>query len=1105
MRQRTTTKFWENPEQVGHGRLPAHTKLIPYPTEVDAREAVKALDPENSPYYATLDNKKWRLGMFDSLEEALELVESGRIDPEFWRKIRVPETWSTQGVKNPHYTNVQMPFVDGPPYSPAEQEDKDTGIYHCSFALPRGWKQRRTIIHIGATESVHALYINGTYVGMSKDSKLSTEYDITHLVNGRSNELYLVVKQWSDSSAIEDQDHWWLGGIHRSIYIYSPLEICIEDVHIQATPNKQLTKGTLRVVARLKGIFFTSENLEHIQLPMQLFDHTGAVVATPKAQLLAHTKDWPGAQSNLTEYAPTFVAEVEVQNPKLWSAEHPYLYTLTCGLRFAEYPEEYIATHVGFRRIDITDQGLCVNNQPLMIRGVNRHEHSDKRGKTLTLKEMKKDIALLKQYNFNTVRTSHYPNDSRWYHLCDQYGIYVIDEANVESHHYYDALVNDPLYAHTFLDRSMRMVLRDKNHPSIIVWSPGNESGVGPNVAAAIGWIRGYDSTRPVQYEPACRAELTGEITANQSRLYSDIFCPMYDTVETMVKHLEQPGENRPHILCEYSHAMGNSNGSLHHYWEAFAKYPLFQGGCIWDWIDQGLTKTDKGGHAYWAYGGDFHDTPNDNTFCINGLVWPNRKPHPAMTECKKLMQPIAISAGNLTKGEIVITNNFEVTNLFEYRGQWEILVQGVRKKWGKFSVRTAPGESETKALPLVYPTIYQGEEVHLVVSFHTKQDSDIIPKNHVVAWEQLPLPYHGAIAPKVTMLNEKAFAEQLAEQVYLKEFDKNVSVISKHYRMDFNKKSGLLEKFHSNRKSIIKQGPKIGLWRCPTDNDLASGIADTWSAYGLDSPQVESQLVSWHTEKKSGIITIVQEHTVHNPVDGEGVTTNAPASGDEGTAGITNTLASTEIAEPIVFHQTWTVSPAAIHLHNDIFVGKGWPELPRLGVFFKLHKDFRDLTWFGRGPGENYPDRKTGSPVGQYHLQVAETYEPYIRPQEHGSRSDTRWVRLQDDVATTLEFHADRPISFTATHYPPKLLNKHEHTNTLNPLPDVWLFLDCMTRGVGTATCGEDTKAPYTIASGNYSFGIDMVVDVDEKALKRAQIEEGAEEELVFRRGNFG
>lgn len=1068
MRQRTTSRFWENPEQVGHGRLPSRSNLIPYPSV----EQSLARERESSPYYYSLDTRDWRLGMFNSMEEALEMVESKKVDPHFWREIRVPENWSTQGVKAPHYTNVQMPFVDGPPYAP---NDQDTGIYCCSFSLPRGWKQRRTIIHIGAVESVSALYVNNTYVGMSKDSKMSVEYDITHLVTGKTNTIHLVVKQWSDSSAIEDQDHWWLGGVHRSIYIYSPLELYVEDIHIQATPNEQLTKGEVSIEAKLRGIFFTKENLDKLEVTAQLFDPQGTILWKKPLSL--------AAGYNVTEYAPKFTLKEEVQTPKLWSSETPHLYTLVCGISFEGAPEEFVSQRIGFRRVDITDRGLCINNQPIMVRGVNRHEHHPERGKTVTLEDMKKDIALLKQYNFNTVRTSHYPNDSRWYDLCDEYGIYVIDEANVESHHYYDSLVQDPIYAHAFLDRSMRMVLRDKNHPSIIIWSPGNESGVGPNIAGAIGWIRGYDKTRPVQYEPACSAEMKGLISSEESRWYSDIFCPMYDTAEQMIDHLQWEGEKRPHILCEYSHAMGNSNGSLHHYWNTFKKYPLMQGGCIWDWVDQGLTKVDDVGHEYWAYGGDFGDTPNDKAFCINGLVYPNRQPHPAMDECKKLMQPIEIALRNPIKGEIIITNNFNFTNLFEYRGQWEIQVNGVRKKWGKFSVRTAPGETEVKQLQLSYPNIYQGDEVHLFVSFHTKQDSEIIPKDHTIAWEQLLLPYSGVTFPKVT---HQTLEQSVAEQVYLKEFDHTISVISKHYRMDFGKKSGLLENFHSNRKQIIQSGPKIALWRSPTDNDL-DNIATEWEPYALDSPVIESQLISWNTEKKSGIITIQQEHTVVHPKEYAEHKEPFP-----------------EEVEPIVFHQTWTISPKAINLHNDIFVGKGWPELPRLGIFFKIQRGFNNLEWFGRGPGENYPDRKMGSPLGHYAKLVTETYEPYIRPQEHGSRSDTRWITLQDDIATTLKFQADRPISFTATHYPPKLIHKHSHTNKLNPMPDVWLFLDCMMRGLGTGSCGEDTREEFTITSGNYNFSVDIIVDIDEKALKKSQAEEQSEEQFVFRRGQF-
>ena len=595
-------------------------------------------------------------------------------------RVEVPGLWTMQGFESPHYTNVVMPFADRPPNVP---DANPTGVYRRTFTIPRGWRRKRIVLGFGGVEGVLHVVLNGEPVGIGKDSRTPSEFDVTEIVrHGAPNELVAAVVRWSDASFVEDQDQWWHAGISRGVYLYAG---GIEDVFARAGAD-----GSLAVDAR------------------------GAV----RARLL----DARGR----TVLRTSLPAETGLRAPRLWSAEAPSLYTLVVE---AEDGETASCT-IGFRTVEVRDRRLLVNGEAVEIHGVNRHDHDDVRGRAVTRELMETDARLMKQFNVNAVRCSHYPNDPYWLDLCDRYGLYVIDEANIESHAYYDELCRDPRYLGAWVDRVQNMVERDKNHPSVILWSLGNESGYGPNHDAAAGWVRARDASRPLHYEGAIARDWTG------GRMATDVVCPMYAEVDAIEAWAAAPTDDpRPLILCEYSHAMGNTGG-LADYYAAFERHGALQGGFIWEWVDHGIRRRDRRGREYWAYGGDFGDEPNDANFCADGLVWPDRTPHPSLYELKFLARPVRVEA--LRGGRFRIRNRHRFTGLDRYRGEWELTVDGKRRRRGRLpALRVPPGGTFEFALDLPET---DGERF-VTFRFFLREATEWAPAGHEVAWQQLALP----------------------------------------------------------------------------------------------------------------------------------------------------------------------------------------------------------------------------------------------------------------------------------------------------------------------------------------------------------------------------
>jgi beta-galactosidase len=692
----------------------------------------------------------------------------------------------------------------------------------------------------------------------------------------------------------------------------------------------------------------------------------------------------------------------------------------------------------GFRRIEVRDNELLINGRAVMIKGVNRHEHDDITGKTISRESMIRDIRLMKQHNFNAVRTSHYPNDPLWYELCDEYGIYLIDEADVESHAFSTSICRDARYASAFLERGLRMVERDKNHPSVILWSLGNESGYGPNHDAMAGWIRSYDPSRPLHYEGATWGSME-----DRSKSFgidvTDIVCPMYASIAHIVSwatDAKRADKRRPLILCEYSHAMGNSNGSLCDYWDAFEKYRGLQGGFIWEWVDHGIKKRDAQGREYWAYGGDFGDEPNDLNFVCDGLVSPDRTPHPAMQECKKLQQPLGLrlEGGN----RLVITNKQDFTALAWLRGAWELAIDGVVASKGKLpALVTAPGKSQTVSLPVKKPALQPGQECFLTVRFFAAKATPWCDAGHEVAWEQFPVA-HIPAKPRKPPRGGLDFAVEAG----------GIVVRGDGFEVKASKEKSALTSIRWHGEELLLRGPALNVWRGPTDNDGIKGWTGQeqkplgrWLAAGLHQITLQAGGCAARRTREGVVITIQ---------------TRGVARGGS-----------------IEHRHVYTVfADGEIHVANTFKCARSLPDLPRLGVTFALQPGFEWLRWFGRGPHESYSDRKRAAAVGLYSGTVTEQYVPYILPQEHGNKTDVRWMLLENPGKCGVTFSAvDRLLECSASHFTADDLFKARHSVELAPRTETIINLDYAQRGLGTASCGPDTLEQYRIPASTCRF----------------------------------
>jgi beta-galactosidase len=1035
-------KSWIAPELIQANRLPSRATAYPFPSEKLARSGVR----EDSPWFLSLDGE-WDFHLAQRPEDVP--VDFIRTDfaPEqdaAWRKIPVPSNWTLQNTfDKPHYTNVQMPFPEEPPRVP---EKNPTGCYRTTLNLPESWRGRRVVLHFGGAESVLYVYVNGQPVGLGKDSRLPSEFDITPFVQfGRANVVCAAVIKWSDATFVEDQDQWWMGGLHREIYAYSTAPVFLADIFAVGGLENAYRDGHLTLTAK---VGFPAQPEEGWKIEARLFDAEGKAAAPPfKAVVpVGSTGSWPRLQVRIDE---------TIRGVKPWSAESPNLYRLVVTLKDPKGQfVESTSTRLGFRAIEVRDRMLLINGRRVLIKGVNRHDHHDTKGKAVDRETMRLDALTMKKFNVNAVRTSHYPNDPYWLDVCDELGLYVIDEADVETHAFYHQVSYDRRYASSLLERAVRMVERDKNHPCVMIWSLGNESGAGPNHDAMAGWIRGYDASRPLHCEPGVWTQYVDQQPCLKiyDRGYgvTDIVCPMYPSIDTIVgwaTDKAHPDRRRPLIMCEYSHAMGNSNGSLADYWDAFEKYPGLQGGFIWEWIDHGIKQKTADGRDYWAYGGDFGDKPNDLNFVCDGVVWPDRTPHPGLYEFKHLAQPVKAIGYQPKTGLLEVKNKQDFSTPDWIRGEWELKIAGKTVAKGKLpALKAAPQKTEKIKLTLPAVALEPGQEAFLNVHFHAAQKTAWCEAGHLVAWDQIAVPLKVRRPAKPAV--KAAPAQPLAVTSRANGFDIANDALS----VRVSSASGLIESLRWHGHEFFESGPQLQIWRGPTDNDGIKLAQEAWRPLGKWRAQGLDKLVA------------------------KAVSTRAKPNRDGSVTLVTEHIGACTVSSKAVRHQlTATFRPdGAILVENVFTIDKAVPDLPRLGLVLSLKPGFENLQWFGRGPLENYWDRKRSSIIDLHRGTVTAQYVPYIMPQEHGNHTDVRWLSLDDGTAGLL-VRARGSLEFTASHFTAHDLYAANHTYDLKPRPETILSLDHHQRGLGTASCGPDILDRYRLGAGRYRFAFEL------------------------------
>ena len=1011
---------WENQQVTNQNVVEAHAPLHAFQSQQAACEN------QESEFQQSL-NGQWIFQLFSQPEAVPVNCIEVDFDDSLWSNIAVPSNWQLQGFDKPIYTNVKYPFPDNAPFVP---ENNPTGIYRTTFELPEPWLGRHQTITFDGVNSAFHLWCNGVWVGYSQDSRLASEFDITEHLRTGKNQLTVMVLRWSDGSYLEDQDMWWLSGIFRDVTLLSKPKVSIKDVTVCTDLDACFNNGTLRIATLL------SEQNKDYKVQTQLFDmQLNPVVEPSIAYFGERVIDEKGGANDLAEQA------ISVTSPEKWSAESPYLYRVViCLLNSKNEVIDSEAYQVGFRVVEISEGQLKLNGKALLIRGVNRHEHHPERGHAVTYQDMLMDIKLLKQNNFNAVRTAHYPNHPAWYELCDQYGLYVVDEANIETHGQFpmSRLSNDSSWLNAYMRRMTRMVERDKNHPSIIIWSLGNESGIGDHHHAMYQWTKRKDPTRPVQYEGGgADTAATDIIVPMYARVDEDVLTPNAPDVVpkySIKKWLSMPNEQRPLILCEYAHAMGNSLGSFDQYWRAFREYPRLQGGFIWDWVDQGLTKTDQHGQQYWGYGGDFGDQINDRQFCINGLMFPDRTPHPALFEVKKAQQFyqfLLVENEKLESDQVSLQITNE--NLFvESRDEtlrWTITEAGYVIASGELPLQVQAKNSQTITLLDRHPQKKVGCDYFLNIEVILAQDKPWAEKGFVVASEQIELSSAVGLADIQSLKNTTAIAPMISETDSLITLTGSDANSNGNFVVEFDKQQGTINHWSVDGVNKLLKGPQDNFWRAPLDNDIGTSEANCvdpnawttrWETTGLFELLTKCLSIEVIKSTHKVIVEVQFGHYSNNKL-----------------------LITTD------WKYAFNMQGQAV-IDVDVKVAKSLPSLPRVGMQLMLADTEKNVEWFGRGPHENYPDRILSAHIARHSSSVEAMHTPYIFPSENGLRCDVKEAEI-GDLSVTGNFH------FSLSRYSQNNLASAKHSNELVNDKQLYVRLDALHMGIG----GDDSWSP--------------------------------------------
>ena len=1003
---------WENPEIFQINRQQPTASFYKY---LNKDAALKNDSWQNSELYQSL-NGTWYFYYADSVQARPTDFYKNDFNLGGWDTITVPSNWEMKGFGIPVYTNIKYMFPANPPFIP--HNINNNGSYKRNFEMPKTWDGKDHYLHFEGVSGAMYVWINGEFVGYNEGSKTAAEFNITKFTKPGTNSVSVQVLRWSDASYMEDQDFWRLSGIERDVYVYASNKISLKDFTVIADLENDYQDGKFNLNLKVDNNSATAGEKE---VAIQLFDGVNTVYSETKAVTLKEG-------SNSIDFSKI------ISNIKSWNAEHPNLYTLLISLN-----GESTAVKVGFRNIKIENSQFLVNGQPILIKGVNLHDHDEKTGHRITESLTIKDMELMKQNNINAIRCSHYPKDPFFYRLADKYGFYVVNEANIETHgmgttnqgldHNLEKQAKHPAYLPSWkgahLDRTIRMFERDKNHPSIVTWSLGNEAGNGDNFYATYAWLKEHDATRPTQYEGATGYENT------------DIQAPMYWPIKKMIKYVEEDG-SRPLIQCEYAHAMGNSLGNFQDYWDVIEAYPTMQGGFIWDWVDQGLLTTNDKNEELWAYGGDLGGAhlQNDNNFCLNGIVNPDRTPHPALYETKKVYQYVKFKQTNLNAGEIEIRNIYDFTNLNTLAFSWKLLENGVEVAEGNLPVIDVAPYQSTK-IKIDIPTLTNSDsDYHLNIYAKTSKLSPLVPKNHIVAYEQFQLQ-EGNFS-RNSDISKSDIISNKNNSIY------NIS--NANFKIEFNTKTGEIITLNYGDDNVLKKGIKPNFWRATTDND-----------FGFKMPK---KLGEWKEASNNQDLIAFEENN-----SGKNVTVKA-----------TYNLPAIKDAKVVM---TYNISSdGTVNVHTELKnVASSLPVLPRFGTNFMIDESYNAVSWFGRGPHENYQDRNTAALVGQYTSSVSDLYFPYIRPQENGYKTDTRWVKFTNSRGKGIQVTANNYFGFSAHHqynsdFDAGETKQQRHTTDIIKRDFVNINIDMAQMGVGGDTSwGAIPHKEYQIKPQNLNF----------------------------------
>jgi beta-galactosidase len=1027
---------WENPQVIGRHKLPGHTTFVAFP-DIQSALADTMLG-QTSPWYKSL-NGQWKFHWYGKPGQHPKDFYKPSYSVKNWPTVRVPGVWQLEGFGQPVYLNFRYPFqpnsrkLDPPrvlktrkqgnaknegsgqpvylkssnqnqsntsgentPHAPLRKLDP-VGLYRTAFTVPENWTGRKIFIHFGGVKSAFYIWVNGHKVGYSEGSMTPAEFDLTPYLKKGKNVLAVEDFRWSDGSYLEDQDMWRFSGIFRRVYLFSTSYIHLRDFFVHASLDDHYKNGTLDITAHIRNYGHKMAKAPH--LAVYLYDENNQRIGDGPIA----TGRMPGSLLAGTE--GIIHLHAKIKNPRKWTAETPNLYRTVLVLKDASGKRLEVAkTLTGFRKIEIKNGQFWVNGKSVKMKGTDIHDHDPKRGRPVSYKWIKKDVRLMKRFNLNAVRMSHYPHDPRYYRLFDKYGLYVIDETNLESHGI--SFSNnrlpgsDPRWTHASLSRASRMVARDKNHPSVVVWSLGNEAGYGKNFALMASYIRTMDPSRPILY--------------SHMNSVADIESYMYPTPKELAALAEKPHDKKPIFMIEYAHSMGNSTGNLQEYWDVIKSHKNLIGGAIWDWVDQGILKKDKQGKPFWAYGGDFGAMPNDSNFCINGFILPDRTPQPAAYEVKKVYQYVDFSPENLRKGTVWVENNYFHVNLSRYKLSWTLSQDGKAIQSGKLdSVNIAPGRGKLIYIPFTKPDLQPGAEYWLKINVHLRHDKPWAKKGYVVAWEQFKLPF--------TTPAPQKWDVQAMNGVNVNQSSNKIEVSGKNFHLVINKQNGSLASYSANGKQLISKPLIPHFWRAPTDNDLANGNG---MAFITDA---------WHNAGPNRSVTSVKVNRKEHHL--ARITVNGTLPVGKSTYKTIYTIYGNGIV-----NVDFRMKPE----------GNVPRYIPLVGMEMGIPKSYHTMTWYGRGPQANYIDKKTGAAVGKYSGNVDSLITNYVRPQENGNRTDVRWVAFTNGQGSGLLVVGEPRLGVSAWPYTLQDLEKATHIDDLPREADITVNLNDKQQGVG-------------------------------------------------------